>query len=205
MLLAILTNRWVLMVVCAALVFGEMFLVKKWYTSFTKKITNVKFKRAVNVILGLTTCFVLAMAQMYALCDVLGAVFYWKFVIAATLGATLLYLILEKIFGESEVNALGRAFSEFISHSDMFDGNITTSGMVAVAEKLLDITQGIDEKVAKKEKKAIDEVVKRLDGFLEDGKVTKEEQAEVEKIIKETGVNLDGNSTYEKYKSLLNK
>lgn len=205
MLLNILTNRWVLMAVCLVLVFGEMFIAKKWFTSFTVKIKNAKMKRGVNAILGLITCFVLAAAQMYALCDVLGAVFYWRFVLAAAIGANFLYVVLEKIFGESEVNALGKAFCEFISHSDMFDGNITTDGVVAVAEKLLNITTEIDKKVAIKEAAAIDEVVKRLDGFLADGKVTEEEKKEAEKIIADSGVNFNGNSTYEKYKALLNK
>lgn len=205
MLLEILTNRWVMMVVCMLLVFGEMFIAKKWYISFTKKIPNNKVKRALNVVFGLATCFALAAAQMYALCDVLGGVFLWHFVLAAALGATGLYLILEKIFGESEVNELGRAFCEFISHSDMFDGDLTTDGVVTVAKKLLNITNAIDEKVASKEKKAIDEVVKRLDSFLADGKVTEEEKAEAEKMIAESGYNFTGNSTYERYKALLNK
>lgn len=204
MLLAILTNRWVLTVVCALLVFGEMFLVKKWFTSFTSKIKNVKVKSGINVILGLITCFALSAAQMYALCDVLGAVFAWKWVMAATLGATLVYLILEKIFGNAVVNELGKVFANYISHSDMFDGKITEKGVVAVAEKLLNKVNKIDTAIAAKEAKAIDEVVKRLDGFLEDGKITEEEKVEATELIHNNNIDVN-NSTYEKYRALLNK
>ena len=205
MLLTILTNRWVLMVVCTLLTFGEMFVAKNWFVKRTSKITNAKVKRGVNIVLGTLTCFVLAAAQMYALCDVLGADFAWKYVLASTVLATWIYYMLEKVFGESEVNALGKAFSEFISHSDMFDGNLTTDGVTAVAEKLLGITNKIDNEVASKQAKAVDAVVERLSGFLNDGVITDAERAEADKIIAESGVNLNGNSTYEKYRALLNK
>lgn len=204
MLLNIFTNRWVLMVVCALLTFGLMFPVKKWFTSWTGKIANVKAKTAVNVVLGLITCFVLAATLMWALCDVFGAVFYWRFVIASTLGATLIYLILEKIFGNAVVNKLGKDFANFISHSDMFDGKITDAGAIAVAEKLFERVNKIDKAVAEKEGKAIDEVVKRLDGFLSDGKVTDEEKAVATELINKHGIDVSS-STYEKYRELLGK
>ena len=204
MLLTILTNRWVLMVVCALATFGLMFPVKNWF-NFTRKIKNVKAKRGVNVVLGIATCVALSAILMYMLCDVLGAVFYWKFVIAAALGATGFYLVLEKVFGESEVNELGKAFYEFISHSDLFDGKLSTDGIIAVAKKLFGITNKIDNKEAEKETKAVDAVVERLSGFLSDGVITDEEKVQADKLIKDSGANLDGNSTYEKYKALLNK
>ena len=204
MLLSIITNRWVLMLICTIIVFGEMFLVKKWYITATKNVKNAKARTALNIFCGLASCFLLASLQMFALCDVLGAEFSWVSVIAATLGATLLYLVLEKIFGNAEINALGTAFCEFISHSDMFDGKITTEGVIKVAEKLLNITNKIDTAVATKEAKAIDEVIKRLDGFLADGKVTEEEKAAAEELIEKNGIDVNS-STYERFKALLNK
>jgi hypothetical protein len=204
MLLSIIKNPWVLMAICTLVVFFEMFLVKKWYISITKKIKNAKVRTALNVVLVLGTFFALSMCQMFALCDVLGAAYSWVSVIAATLGATLIYLVLEKIFGNAEINALGTAFCEFISHSDMFDGKITKDGVIAVAEKLLSITNKIDNAAATKEAKAINEVVKRLDGFLADGKVTEEERAEAQELIGDNGIDVNS-STYERFKALLNK
>ena len=204
MLLNFFTNRWVLMVICALLTFGLMFPVKKWFTSWTPKIKNVKVKTAVNVVLGLITSFVLSAVLMWALCDVFGAVFYWKLVIASTLGATLIYLILEKIFGNAVVNKLGNDFANYISHSDLFDGKITDAGALAVAQSLFDRVNKADKAVAEKEGKAIEEVLKRLDGFIEDGKVTAEEKVAATELINKYGIDVSS-STYEKYKALLNK
>lgn len=192
------------MVICALLTFGLMFPVKKWFTSWTPKIKNVKVKTAVNVVLGLITSFVLSAVLMWALCDVFGAVFYWKLVIASTLGATLIYLILEKIFGNAVVNKLGNDFANYISHSDLFDGKITDAGALAVAQSLFDRVNKADKAVAEKEGKAIEEVLKRLDGFIEDGKVTAEEKVAATELINKYGIDVSS-STYEKYKALLNK
>lgn len=205
MLYTILTNPWVMMVICALLVFAEMFVAKNWFTKFTKKIKNEKTRRGLNIVLGLLTCVVLAYAQMYALLDVFKLTFTLHFAIASAGIASFIYLVIEKIFDESEVNALGKAFCDFVSHSDLFEGELTTDGVVAVARKLLNITTEIDKKEATKQEKAVDEVVKKLNEFLNDGKITKEESEEAEKIIKSAGINLSGNTTYEKYKALLNK
>ena len=204
MLLNFFTNRWVLMVICAVLTFGLMFPVKKWFTSWTPKIKNVKVKTAVNVVLGLITSFVLAAVLMWALCDIFGAVFYWKLVIASTLGATLIYLILEKIFGNAVVNKLGNDFANYISHSDLFDGKITDAGALAVAQSLFDRVNKADKAIAEKEGKAIEEVLKRLDGFIEDGQVTAEEKVAATELINNNNIDVN-NSTYEKYRALLNK
>ena len=158
-----------------------------------------------NVLLGVITCVALASAQMYALCDVFNTVYRWSFVIAAALSATGLYLIIEKIFGESNLVALGKAFCNFVSHSDIFDGELTADGAVAVARKLFNITTEIDKKEIAKEEKAVDEVVKKLNEFLNDGKITDEEKAEAEKLIANCKKGIENNSTYEKYKALLNK
>lgn len=204
MVLNFFTNRWVLMVICAVLTFGLMFPVKKWFTSWTPKIKNVKVKTAVNVVLGLITSFVLAAVLMWALCDIFGAVFYWKLVIASTLGATLIYLILEKIFGNAVVNKLGNDFANYISHSDLFDGKITDAGALAVAQSLFDRVNKADKAIAEKEGKAIEEVLKRLDGFIEDGQVIAEEKVAATELINKYGIDVSS-STYEKYKALLNK
>lgn len=204
MLLNLLKTDWILMLVCAACVFGEMFLVKNWFLSFTKKIADARARRGVNVLLGIFTCFVLSAAQMFGFCDVLGVTYSWVWVIAATGIATGVYMIIEKIFGESYVNELGKTFSNFISHSELFDGKITKEGVIAVANQLLAITNKVDVAEASKEAKAIDEVVKRLDGFLADGKITDAERAEATTLIKNSGIDVTS-STYEKYKALLNK
>lgn len=203
MLYTIITNPWVMMIVCSALVFCEMFVAKKWFISFTEKIKNEKVRRGANIFLGVCTCMVLAVAQMYALCDMFEMEVYYTLAFAAALIASFIYLVIEKIFTESEVNALGKAFCDFVSHSDLFDGELSNEGVVAVARKLLNITNEIDKKAATKQEAAVEEVVKKLNEFLNDGKITDEERKEAEEMTK--GMNLDGNSTYEKYKALLNK
>lgn len=204
MLLEFITNRYVLACLCALIVFFEMFIVKKWYLTLTVKIENVKVRTALNTVLGIITCFVLSAMQMFALCDVLGAVFAWKWVLVSTLGATLLYLILEKVFGNSVTNELGKVLANYISHSDMFDGKITEKGVITVAEKLLERVNKVDKAIAEQESKAIEEVVKRLDGFLSDGEVTAEERKVATELINTHNIDVN-NSTYEKYRALLNK
>ena len=203
MLYNFFTNRWVIMVLCAALVFCEMFVAKAWFTSFTQKIKNEKARRGANVAFGFLTCVVLSILQMYALCDVLKATVYMPHAYAAAGIATLVYLVIEKIFTESEVNALGKAFRNYVSHSDAFDGELSPEGVVTVARKLLNIADKIDQKEAEKERKTVDEICAKLDKIMEDGIVTKEEQAEADKLI--DGVDLEGNSAYERYKNVLGK
>lgn len=205
MLYTFFTNVWVIMILCAALVFCEMFVAKKWFTSFTAKIDSEKARRGANVALGIFTCLVLAYLQMYALCDVLKVSVYVPHIYAAAGLASLVYLAIEKVFTESEVNALGKAFYDVVSHSDIFEGELTTKGAVEIAKKLFNITNEIDEKEASKQEKAVEKVVKKLSEFLDDGVVTAEEKAEAEKLIRESGVSLEGNSVYEHYNELLNK
>lgn len=204
MLLDFFKQPAILMLACALCVFVEMFLVKKWFTTWTVKIENAKARRGVNVLLGIITCFALAAAQMFAFCDILGATYSWVLVAAATGIATVVYLILEKIFGESEVNELGKALANFISHSGEFDGQITKKGVTAVAKELINMAKKVDDAEATKEAKAIDEVVKRLDGFLSDGKVTAEEKVAATELINKNNIDVNS-STYERFRALLNK
>lgn len=206
MIMELMANRWVLYVVCTLLVFAEMFFAKKWYTTLTVKIKNAKAKTATNLALGVLTCVALAAVQMWALCDVFGGVFYAHFVIAAGLSATAIYLAVEKVFGNANVNKLGEAFRSVVSHSDIFDGEISTSGAVKVAERIQGVVAKIDEKEAEKEDKAIAEIVSRLDAFLADGKLTVEEKESADKFLKSYSADdLKGNPTYEKYLELLNQ
>ena len=191
----------VMMFVCALLVFAEMFLAKKWFTTFTKKIDSVKGRRGANLVLGIITCLVLALSQMAALCDVFGIAWLWGYAIASAFIATFIYIALEKVFGESEVNEIGKIFCNVISHSTKFDGNITHSGMVDVAHKMSAVINGIDEKTAHKQTTAIDDVVARLDAFLADGVVTEAEKAEAKKIVADYGVG--DNTLLSKYRELL--
>lgn len=191
----------VMMFVCAFLVFAEMFLVKKWYTTFTKKIDSVKGRRGANLLLGVFTCLILALSQMAALCDVFGIAWLWQYAIASAFIATFLYIALEKVFGESEVNAIGKIFCDVISHSTQFDGDITHSGMVDVAHKMSAIINGIDARKAEKETTAIDDVVSKLDSFLADGNITDDEKAQAKKLVAEAGI--DDTSLLAKYRELL--
>jgi hypothetical protein len=188
MILAFIKQPLVMMSICALLTFGEMFLAKKWFTSFTKKIDNAKARRGVNLILGIATCLALSLSQMAAICDVFHMAWLWHFAIASAFIATFLYIALEKVFGESEVNEIGKIFCEVISHSTQFDGNITHKGMVDVAHKMFAVVRNIDNAVAEKETKAIDEVVKRLDGFLADGVVTEAEKVEARNLVVSAGI-----------------
>ena len=201
MLYELIKQPLVLMFVCALLVFGEMFLVKKWYTTITKKIDNVKARRGVNLILGICTCLILALSQMFALCDVLKIEWLWHFSIASAFIATFIYIALEKVFGESEVNAIGKIFCEVISHSTQFDGNITHKGMVDVAHKMSAVIANIDSQEAKKQTIAIDDVVARLDSFLADGKITAEEKAEAQRIV--ANAKISDTTLLAKYRELL--
>ena len=201
MLYEFIKQPLVMMFVCALLVFGEMFLAKKWYTTFTKKIESAKTRRGANLLFGIFTCLVLALSQMAAICDVFGIDWLWQFAIASAFIATFIYIALEKVFGESEANEIGKTFCHVISHSTQFDGNITLKGMVDVANKMLTIVHNLDEQDAKKEEKAIDNVVAKLDSFLADGRVTEEEKAEAKKLV--ASVNIADATLLAKYSDLL--
>lgn len=206
MIMELMANHWVLYVVCTLLVFAEMFFAKKWYTTVTVKIKDAKVKTFTNLVLGVLTCVALAAVQMWALCDVFGGTFYWHFVVAAGLSSTGIYLAFEKVFGNATANKLGEMFRSLVSHSDIFDGEISPSGAVKVAERIKDVVAKIDEKEAEKEDKAIAEIVSRLDAFLADGKLTVEEKENADKFLKDySAYDLKGNPTYERYLQLLNQ
>ena len=206
MIMELMANRWVLYVVCTLLLFAEMFFAKKWYTTLTVKIKDAKVKTATNLVLGVLTCVALAAVQMWALCDVFGGVFYAHFVVAAGLSATAIYLAFEKVFGNANANKLGEAFRSVVSHSDIFDGEISPSGAVKVAERLQGLVEEIDKKEAEKEDKAIAKLEALLDSFLADGKLTVEEKESADNFLKSYSADdLKGNPTYEKYLQLLNQ
>ena len=206
MIMELMANRWVLYVVCTLFVFAEMFFAKKWYTKWTVKIKDAKVKTTTNLVLGMLTCVALAAGQMWTFCDIFAGTFYWHFAVAAGLSATAIYLAFEKVFGNANLNKLGEAFRSVVSHSDLFDGEISAGGAVKVAEQLHGLVAKIDQKKAEKESKAIDEVVSRLDAFLEDGKVTEEEKKSAETFLANYSADdLKGNPTYEKYLQLLNQ
>ncbi len=206
MIMEFMANRWVLYVLCTLLVFAEMFFVKKWYKPLTAKIKEAKVKTATNLILGVATCIALAAVQMWALCDVFGGVFYPHFVVAAGVTATGIYLCFEKVFGNAEATKLGETFRSVVSHSNIFDGEISSKGAVKVAEQLQKVVAKIDQKEAEKEEKAIEEIVSRIDSFLEDGKITVEEKEKADKFLANYSADaLKGNPTYERYLQLLNQ
>lgn len=193
----------VLAVIVMLITFGAMFGAKKWFLHFTKKIANPTVRRGVNVALGLATCFVISATLLLAFVDWFKLTFVWWTVVVSALGATGMYLILEKVFGEAKVNEAGKAVMEAISHSDLFDGKLTADGLTKFTKGLFTITNGIDKAVAEKEKVAVDKALTAIEGFMADGKITAEEQAQIEKMRK--SVNLEGTETYNKYLALLNK
>lgn len=203
MILDWLANRWFQLGLVTLLTFAAMYGAKYWFVSFTRKIKNVKARRGLNVLFGVGTSFVLAAIELYAFTDIFGGTFTWTFATAAALGATGLYLIIEKVFGESVANEVGKAFCEFVSRSDLFDGKLSAQGAVDVAKKLLGKVDIVDKKEAAKEKKAIDEVLKKLDGFIADGEVTEAERAEADKILENAHADVLASSTYAKYQELL--
>lgn len=205
MIINFISNPWILSAFTTICVFFEMFFCKKWFTAFTKNTKSEKVRRGLNVILGIFTCFVLSAFQLFTFCDVLHVSFEWKWVAAAALASTLIYLILEKVYSDSELKELGEAFRDLVSHSDMFDGDLSKDGIVRVAERIFEITTRIDEEIASKEDKTIDAVVEKLDEFIRDGNITEKEKQEAAEFVKKYGYALTSTSTYEKYRQMLNQ
>lgn len=205
MIYSFISNPFILSLVCMVIVFFEMFFAKRWFIPFTKNIVSAKARRGANMILGMLTTAALSFAQYFALCDMLKVTFAIRWVFVAALGSTLIYLILEKIFTDSELKELGEAFRDLVSHSDLFDGDLTKDGIIAVAQKIFDITSDIDAEAASKEYEAIDAVVKKLDEFIKDGNITEAEKKQASEYVKKYGSALTSTSTYEKYKALLNQ
>ena len=183
-------------------VFVEMFAAKKLYIGFTSKIKNEKARRGLNVFFGMVVCSILAYGQMYVITNIVGTTFSAKHVFASAFGATGLYLVLEKVFTDSEMTAIGKVFCDIISRSDLFDGEITAAGVRGTIANMLAIVQNKDAENAAKEQKAVDEVTARLDAFLADGKVTQAEKEAAQKLVEESGVTLNG-STRAKYEAML--
>ncbi len=200
------TNRWVLYAFCAVFTFIEMIGAKYAYLSWTKKIENEKVRVATNLVCGFALCVLLSAIQMWALCDVFGGIFYWKFVIAAAGTATGAYLVYEKIFGNSENTLLGKVFREVLNNSGLFEGKISSKNAVKLANLLRDRIAELDKKVADRENKGLNTVVSLLGTVIADGKVDEEEKKEVEKVVAGFDANdLAKNETYQKYVSILKK
>lgn len=205
MLFEFIKQPLVMMFLCAFLVFAELCAAKKlapkvWFTNITKNIKSPEVRRGTNLILGIVVSTVLSLTEMAMLCDVFAISWLWHFSIASAFIANFIYMVIEKIFGESKANELGKIFCEVVSHSAEFDGEITENGKRDLAKKIADSIKNIDKAVAAKETKAIDNVIARLDGFLSDGKVTDAEKAEARKIVGEAQIE---NSLLEKYSALL--
>lgn len=205
MLVKLLSNTWVIMIICAVIVFGEMFFVKKWFTAFTKRISNVKVRKGVNCLLGVITAIGISFLQMWAICDVLGVKLVWYIAIASAMIATLIYLFIEKIWGDAVATEVGEAFCEVLNRSGDFNGDLSAKGMVALAKKLLGITTELDKKINEKEEVAIDKVVDKINEYMIDGVITDEERKAIDELMKGKEDSFNGNSVYEKYKALLNK
>lgn len=181
-------------------VFFEMFAAKKLFIGFTSKIANEKGRRALNLLFGLIVCTVLAYSQMYVFTNLIGVTFAVKHVLAAAVGATGLYLVLEKVFTDSEMTAIGNLFCDIVGRSDIFDGELTATGVKDTIKNFASIIKAQEDAKIAKEKAAVDEVAARLDSFLADGKVTVDEKEAAKKLVE--GVEISG-STRAKYEALL--
>lgn len=205
MIINFISNPFILAAIATICVFFEMFFAKKWFIPFTKNIKSAKVRRGANMILGILTCNVLSAVQLFALCDVLKVQFIWYWAVAAAMASTLVYLVLEKVFTDSELKELGEAFRDLVSHSDMFDGDLSKDGIIRVAQRIFEITSALDEEVAYKESQTIDAVVQKLDEFIKDGNITEAEKKQAAEFVKKYGTSITSTSTYERYKELLNK
>ena len=183
-------------------VFFEMFAFKKLYIGFTSKIKNEKARRGLNLVFGIVSCFILSYSQMHIFCNLITAEFAFKHIAAAALGATGLYVALEKVFSDSEMTAIGKVFCDIFSRSDLFNGEITASGAKSVLANMVSIVRDKDAEEAAKEQKAVEEMKAKLESFLKDGKVTEAEKEAAKKLVAESGVTLSG-TTREKYEALL--
>ena len=204
MIQALFTNRWFLYLFCTASVFAAMFGVKFLFVKKTAKIQNEKVRTSVNLVIGVVLSSLISAIEMWLLCDYFGGTFYWKFVFAAALTATGLYLGYEKVFKNADFTAIGKVVSDVLSHSTLFNGNVSKKGLVVFKEQLASVVKDIDSKESSKEDKAVEEAVAKFSAFLADGKVSEEEKAQAEKLLTEHEA-LKNNPTVAKYYELLNR
>lgn len=197
-----------LMLGVGLLVFAEMFVAKKWFTPFTKKIENAKARRSLNLFLGSATCFLLTVIEMFAICDLVKGSFSWLVAGATAAAVTLVYLMIEKIFSESDLNELGRAICSLVSKSTKFDGKLSKKSIVTMAKQFLEKEHSIDyraaNEAAKRESAVVNDVIDRLTAIISDDKVTDEERKEVEAMVA-ADPSLEGTSYYAKYKDILGR
>ena len=88
---------------------------EKVVLDFTPKISNASLRKGVNLLLGMVTSFSLALAEMWIICDTVGAALNWFYVGLVTLGVTFAYLALEKVFTDAEIDAFGKSLVEMLS------------------------------------------------------------------------------------------
>jgi hypothetical protein len=200
MIYTIITNPIVLMVVVALATFGLMFAAKHLYLPQTKKIKNEKVRRTVNIGCGVASSIEIALGVMWVACDVLKIAYLWEFAIAAGFAATLLYLALEKVLG-AEADAAGKVILDFLSHSDMFEGELSKDGAYSFIKQISASIAKVENAKKQREQNAVDGVAARLDAFLSDGVVTDEEKKQAKKIVEESGI--DVSAFYDKYSALL--
>lgn len=200
MIYEIVTNPIVLMVLCGFATFGLMFGAKHLYLGRTKTIKDEKIRRVVNLALGTASSVEIALAVMWGACDLLEIDYLWNFAIASGFVATLMYLAFEKVLG-AEADAAGKVILDFISHSEMFDGNLSKEGAYSFIKQMATSIAKVDDAKKQKERNAVDGVAAKLDEFLFDGKITEEEKRQAKKIVEESGI--DVSAFYDKYSALL--
>lgn len=196
-----------ILAVTSLLVFAEMFIAKKWFLTFTPKIPNATVRKGVNLVLGMVTSFALASAEMWVICDGVGMPLNWYYVVLVTLGVTLAYLALEKVFTNAQIDALGKSIVDLLSKSKKFEGKLTGTHIAHIANEFVKFTTGIEtaakDKVKSEKDKVADDVIAKISAIVADGTVTEEEKAEADKLL--AGKELPENDIFAKYESIINQ
>lgn len=207
MLIELIRNPWITFAVVAILTMAEMMLVRIPFTKATAKLFSEKptLRRGVNAIIGLALCVGIALVQTWGFSDVLKTEMNVILAVASGVAANYIYMIIEKVFGESVANYVGKAIMDLVSHDQGFDGKITKSGAIAIATNIVEKVSAIDDARKEKEKVAVTNITSALSGYMADGVLTDEEKAKAEELIKGKEADLAGNDVYLKFKELLKK
>lgn len=202
----VLTHPAGIIATVSVIVFAEMFIAKKWFLTFTPKISNVSLRKGVNLLLGMVTSFSLALAEMWIICDTVGSALNWFYVGLVTLGVTFAYLALEKVFTDAEIDAFGKSLVEMLSKSKKFEGKLTGQHIAHITNEFVKFTTGIDntakEKVKTEKDKVADDVIAKISAIVADGEVTAEEKAEADKLL--AGKTYPANDVFAKYEHIIN-
>lgn len=153
------------------------------------KIKHAEAREGVYTICDFVVAFVLSLAEIFLISDTLDATFSWIVISASAGVGILLYLLLEKIFGESRLKQLGESVAAIISKSSQFEGKLTKKNMGKMSAeflaKIADIDNAKKEAEDKKQEKAVNTLIAKINEVTADGVVTEVEKAEVDALVKD--------------------